>query len=89
MKHKKHIYFIFLWLTLFSWNIFFENAVAKELNYCPNPPTVVFVQYSFNWPVLEQQKLAKEFALRCGTPSEIEKLAKITEASITQSNINW
>ena len=87
MKHNKHIYLTFLWSTLFSWNIFFENALAKELNYCPNPPTVVFVQYSFNWPVLKQQKLAKEFALRCGTPSEIEKLAKITEASITQSNI--
>ncbi len=72
-------------LVLFSQN---PMALANDEGQCPEPPAALHVQYAFDWPVIEQQRLAKQFALRCGTSADLDRLLKKTAQSLADKGIN-
>ena len=62
-------------------------AIAQDEEVCPEPPSALHLQYAFNWPVVEQQKLAQKFAIRCGGSADLDTLLKRTAQSLSDAGI--
>ena len=86
MKLIQRILVTWSWCIIALWGFVSTEGMAQSDPSCPKPPAVLHIQYAFDWPVIEQQKLAKSFALRCGSPSDLDKLLKLTAASLAEMN---
>jgi len=82
----QRIFVTWSWCMIALWGMASTAAMAQSEADCPKPPAVLHIQYAFDWPVIEQQKLAKSFTLRCGSPSDLDKLLKLTAASLAGMN---
>ena len=63
----------------------FAQTADKPL--CPEPPKTVHINYAFDWPVIEQQKLAQKFQLRCGAASDLDQMLSVTVSSLKGQDI--
>ena len=89
---KKTPYYITKWAGLilsfcFAFYVPVFTAAAEEEGICPEPPSALHFQYAFSWPVIEQQKLARKFALRCGSAADLDKLLKQTVDSLAERGV--
>ena len=86
MNFLRCILVAWAWCIIALWGGNPLQVMAQSNDICPKPPSVLHIQYAFDWPVIEQQKLAKSFTLRCGAASDLDKLLKLTAASLSVLN---
>ena len=84
MRLLRRILVTWSWCLIALWGMPISQVLAQTDSLCPKPPAVIHIQYAFDWPVIEQQKLAKSFSLRCGLATDLDRLLKLTAASLSE-----